>query len=186
MRLTLRIYLCSLLALVVADVSKADNTLPEQAPVKAKGASVGTASVELEQGMAKTAENKIDTDRYIDISKIHTGMRGDGLTVFQGTQVERFDVEVVSVMKNYMPKRNAILIRCLDERFIKSRGVEGVSGSPVYFEGKLAGAMAFGWSFSEEPLYGVTPIDEMLAVRREPLNKSTKQNNKTNYISNGG
>ena len=108
-----------------------------------------------------------DESRYLDIDQVHTGMHGYGLTVFHGTQIERFEVEVVSVMRNFRPKRDAILIRCLDERFEQARGVSGVSGSPVYFDDKLAGAMAFGWSFSEEPLYGVTPIRQMLAVQRD-------------------
>jgi len=109
-------------------------------------------------------------DRYIELDQIQPGMHGYGLTVFRGTEVERFDVEVVSVMRNYdpsHPNRDAILVRCRDERFDLARGVQGVSGSPVYFDNKIAGAMAFGWSFSEEPLYGVTPIREMLETSRQ-------------------
>lgn len=107
-----------------------------------------------------------DPNRYIPIDEIHTGMKGYGLTVFHGTCPERFDVEVVSVMRNYQPHQNAILVRCLDKRFDVARGVQGCSGSPVFFNDRMAGAMAFGWSFSAEPLYGVTPIAEMLDVRR--------------------
>jgi len=107
----------------------------------------------------------LNPDQYIGIDQITPGMRGYGLTVFSGTKIERFDVEVVSVIRNLGPKRDAILVRCDDDRFRLAKGVMGVSGSPVYFNGKLAGAMAFGWSFSEEPLYGVTPIAEMLKAR---------------------
>lgn len=105
-----------------------------------------------------------DADRYIGVDELKPGMRGYGLTVFQGSKVERFDVEVVSVLRNYRPKRDAFLIRCHDDRFDRALMVRGVSGSPVYFDGRLAGAMAFGWSLSKDPLYGVTPIAQMLQV----------------------
>jgi len=107
----------------------------------------------------------LNPDQYIGIDQLTPGIRGYGLTVFSGTKIDRFDVEVVSVIRNLGPKRDAILVRCDDDRFRLAKGVMGVSGSPVYFDGKLAGAMAFGWSFSEEPLYGVTPIAEMLKAR---------------------
>ena len=104
--------------------------------------------------------------RYIDIDELEPGMRGYGLTVFSGSEIGRFEVELVSVMHNFEPKRNAFIIRCLDERFRLAKMVRGVSGSPVFFKNRLAGAMAFGWPFSEEPLYGVTPIREMLQIRQ--------------------
>jgi len=114
------------------------------------------------------AQDGFDRQRYIDVDEIKPGMRGYGLTVFQGTKIEKFDVVVVSVINNRLPKQDAILIRCEDERFTKAKIVGGVSGSPVYFKGKMAGAMAFafGQPFWEDPLYGVTPIRQMLEVRR--------------------
>jgi len=102
--------------------------------------------------------------RYIGVDELEPGMRGYGLTVFKGSKVERFAVEVVSVLRKHGPKRDAILIRCDDARFDLAVMVRGVSGSPVYFDGRLAGAMAFGWALSKEPLYGVTPIAQMLRV----------------------
>lgn len=116
-----------------------------------------------------------DPSLHIDASELKPGMRGYGLTVFAGTTIEKFDVEVVSVMPNYQPKRGAILIMCDDDRFRIAKGVQGVSGSPVFFDGRLAGAMAFGWSYGEEPLYGVTPIREMLDI--EPTGQRAKAEN---------
>ena len=113
------------------------------------------------------SQPRFDRQRYIDIDQIKAGMRGYGLTVFQGIKPERFEVVVVSVIRNTSqtgPKRGAILIRCEDKRFDLAKGVQGVSGSPVFFDGRMAGAMAFGWKNGEEPLYGVTPIREMLEV----------------------
>ncbi|MBN1766237.1 MAG: hypothetical protein JW860_13335 [Sedimentisphaerales bacterium] len=127
---------------------------------------MSSSSLSAETGGVSTSYNgEFDTSRYIDIDQIMPGMRGYGLTVFKGTKIERFDVVAVSVISNAGPKRSAILILCEDERFDKARGVQGVSGSPVYFNDKLAGAMAFGWAFGEDPLYGVTPIREMLELR---------------------
>ncbi|MBN1844865.1 MAG: hypothetical protein JW810_04220 [Sedimentisphaerales bacterium] len=109
-----------------------------------------------------------DRQRYIDIDEIRPGMRGYGLTVFQGAQPERFEVEAVSVVHNFLPKINILLVRCLDDRHKFSNPVGGDSGSPVFFDGRLAGALAYGWSFTKEPLYGMTPIRYMLQVKGKP------------------
>ena len=90
------------------------------------------------------------------------------LTVYKGTEVEKFGMEVLSVVRDIMPGRDAILVRGTDERFIHTGPVAGCSGSPVYINGRLAGALAFGTSFSKDPLYGVTPIEDMLRVGRLP------------------
>ena len=114
-----------------------------------------------------TQPGLFDPARHIGTNEIKPGMAGYGLTVFSGTKPERFTVKVVSVIHNHEPGRDAIIIRCVDnEQFAMARGVQGVSGSPVYFNNRLAGAMAFGWAYSQEPLYGVTPIREMLGVRQ--------------------
>ena len=110
-------------------------------------------------------KDNFDRIRYIDTSEIKRGMKGYGLTVFAGTEPERFDVEVISVVHNFMPKMDIILVRCLDERHRISNPVGGDSGSPVFFDNRLAGALAYGWFYSKEPLYGVTPIRHMLNVQ---------------------
>ncbi len=106
----------------------------------------------------------LDTERYIGLDEIEPGMQAYCLTVFSGTEVEKFEFEVVSVIHNFEPGRDAILVKGIDERFIHAGVVDGCSGSPVYIDGRIAGALAFGWSFSKDPLYGVTPIKEMLEV----------------------
>ena len=106
----------------------------------------------------------LDTERYIGLDEIEPGMQAYCLTVFSGTDVEKFDFEVVSVIHNFEPDRDAILVKGTDERFIHAGVVAGCSGSPVYIDGRIAGALAFSWFFSKDPLYGVTPIKEMLEV----------------------
>jgi hypothetical protein len=110
-----------------------------------------------------------DAEKYIGIDEIKAGMEGYCLTCYKGTKVEKFSLEVLDVMRNANPgsgpgSKDAILVRGTDERLIRTGPVGGCSGSPVYIDGRLAGALAFAWTFSKEPLYGVTPIGEMLRV----------------------
>ncbi|HXJ21629.1 MAG TPA: SpoIVB peptidase S55 domain-containing protein [Polyangia bacterium] len=102
------------------------------------------------------------------LSEVRPGMVGQALTVFQGTKPEPFKVKVVAVMRNFLPKQDIILIRAEDPRVEFSGIVAGMSGSPVYIDGKLVGAVSYAWSFAKEPLGGVTPIESMLAERGRP------------------
>ena len=103
-----------------------------------------------------------DPNRYINIDEIQPGMEAYCLTCYRGAEIEKFELDVISVVHNMGPGRNAILVQGTDERFIHTGPVGGCSGSPVYIDGRLAGALAFAWYFSKDPLYGVTPIEEML------------------------
>jgi hypothetical protein len=102
----------------------------------------------------------------IPLDQIHEGMKGTALTVFQGVKPEAMDVEVLGVMRNVNgPKGNIILVRLHGTKPEYTGVVAGMSGSPVYFDGKLAGALAFRiGEFSKEPIAGVTPIEEMLEI----------------------
>jgi hypothetical protein len=97
------------------------------------------------------------------LSEVRPGMTGYGLTVFHGTEPERFEVEVVDVLRNYLAKQDLILVRCLGERFADHRIAQGMSGSPIFFDGRVAGALAYTWDWSKHALAGVTPIETMLA-----------------------
>ncbi|MGA8537984.1 MAG: SpoIVB peptidase S55 [Terriglobales bacterium] len=100
------------------------------------------------------------------LDQIHEGMKGTALTVFQGVKPESMDVEVLGVMHNVNgPKSDIILVRLHGAKPEYTGVVAGMSGSPVYFDGKLAGALAFRiGEFSKEPIAGVTPIEEMLEI----------------------
>src|SRR6476646_7743406 len=102
----------------------------------------------------------------IPVSEIHVGMRGVAYTVFQGVKPESMDVEVLGVLKNANgPKGDIILVRLHGEKAEYTGVVAGMSGSPVYLDGKLAGALAFRiGEFSKEPIAGVTPIADMLEI----------------------
>ena len=98
---------------------------------------------------------------------VKPGQTGYGKTIFRGAQIERFEMEVLGVLKNVSPKKNMILAR-LSGRNLEQTGVfAGMSGSPVYIENRLAGAVAFTFSFSKEPIAGITPIHEMIDIFKE-------------------
>lgn len=102
----------------------------------------------------------------IAVDQIHAGMHGVAYTVFQGTKPEPMNLEVLGVLKNANgPKGDIILVRLVGEKPEYTGVVAGMSGSPVYLDGKLAGALAFRiGTFSKEPIAGVTPIGEMLEI----------------------
>jgi hypothetical protein len=102
----------------------------------------------------------------IPVSEIHAGMHGVAYTVFQGTKPESMGVEVLGILKNANgPKGDIILVRLSGEKAEYTGVVAGMSGSPVYLNGRLAGALAFRiGEFSKEPIAGVTPIAEMLEI----------------------
>ena len=98
------------------------------------------------------------------LSQIQKGMRGYGVTVFEGTKLERFDVEIVGVLNNIGPGQSLILAR-IDSPIVQRAGViGGMSGSPIYIDGKVIGALAYSWQFAKEPIAGITPIEEMLKI----------------------
>ena len=103
-------------------------------------------------------------------SEIKEGMKGYGLTVFKGTEPEKFDVEVVGVLHNFRPAQDLILVKTPHPRLNITKNVKGMSGSPIYLDGRLAGAYAYSLSsFQAEPVAGVTPISLMLSELARPM-----------------
>ncbi|HET7205567.1 MAG TPA: SpoIVB peptidase S55 domain-containing protein [Terriglobales bacterium] len=105
--------------------------------------------------------------KTISIDEIHAGMHGVAYTVFEGTKPESMDVEVLGVLRDMNgPKSDLILIRLQGKKVEYTGVVAGMSGSPVYIEGRLAGALSYRiGEFSKEPIAGVTPIGEMLEIK---------------------
>ena len=97
----------------------------------------------------------------IGIDELQAGQKGYGLSVFSGTRPERFEVEVIGVMRNITPDTSYILARLTGHGLEKSGVANGMSGSPVFLDGRLAGAVAFSWPFSHEAIAGITPIELM-------------------------
>jgi hypothetical protein len=101
---------------------------------------------------------------YFPIDQIKPGMVGTGLTVWQGSKVEEFKVNILGVLRNVIgPKRDLILARLEGGPLAQTGVIAGMSGSPVYIDGRLAGAISYSLgAFSKEPLAGITPINEMI------------------------
>src|SRR5262245_34974890 len=104
------------------------------------------------------------------VKELAPGMRGYTLSdLGDGAGVQRYDVEIVGVLGSYAPKQDLILARILNSDAIQKSGIiAGMSGSPVYVDHKLVGALAYGWPFSREPICGITPIQSMLDIRKAP------------------
>ena len=116
----------------------------------------------------------------VPVDEVRVGMRGYGLSVFHGTRVEPFPVEVVSVVRDARPGRAVVWVSCTDERMQKYGPVQGMSGSPIYLwgegedaepgvGGRLLGAFAFGYPMTNECIVGVQPIAYMREVGERAL-----------------
>ena len=101
------------------------------------------------------------------LAQVKPGQKGYGKTVFQGNKVEKFDVEVLGVLEKFEPRRNLILVRVSGGQLDRTGVFAGMSGSPVYIEEKLVGAIAYSFPFAKEPIAGVTPIQETVEVFKE-------------------
>ncbi len=98
----------------------------------------------------------------ISVDEIQAGQKGYGLSVFSGTEPERFEVEVVGVLRNQNAVDMSYILARLTGKGLEKSGVaSGMSGSPVFLDGRLAGAVAFSWPFSHEAIAGITPIESM-------------------------
>ncbi|HEU4401885.1 MAG TPA: SpoIVB peptidase S55 domain-containing protein [Candidatus Polarisedimenticolia bacterium] len=103
----------------------------------------------------------------LPFSEVKTGMKGVGRTVFSGTRIDEFQVEVIGTLQNVAPQRNLILVRLTGGPLAETGVLSGMSGSPIYINSRLAGAVAYTWGFAKEAVAGVTPIQEMLAVEEK-------------------
>ncbi len=100
-------------------------------------------------------------DAYWNVDDVRAGMRGSGRTVMKGTKIESFDAEVLGVLKNTSPGRDLVLCRLSGLNLDKTGVIAGMSGSPIYLDGKLLGAVAYAWPYGKEPIAGVTPFSQM-------------------------
>lgn len=103
--------------------------------------------------------------QFFPVEQVKPGMRAIGYTVFSGSEPKKFELEILGVLTGFPnPGQNAVLSKLLGEELNHTGVFQGMSGSPVYIDGKLLGAVAFGYQFAKDPIAGITPIKEMLAV----------------------
>jgi len=105
-----------------------------------------------------------DSKEIMPLAEVRPGMQGYAYTIFAGDQVEKFDLEVVGIMPNFLgPKQSIILVQLKGPKVEHTGVVAGMSGSPVYIDGKLVGALSLKLGvFTKEPIGGVTPIEDIL------------------------
>jgi hypothetical protein len=131
---------------------------PLRRPLLALAALVGAAACAIAQ-----------PTEILPAEKLVAGMKGWGASDFgDGRGVQRFDVEIIGLLKRYAPGQDLILARVSGAGLEQSGIIAGMSGSPIYVEGKLIGALAYGWPFAKEPICGITPIQSMLDIRQAP------------------
>lgn len=109
------------------------------------------------------AAASLTAQQIFPLSDVHPGLHGVGRTVFQGNRVEEFQVEILGLLENLTPKQTIILAKLSGGPLAETGVMQGMSGSPVYIDGKLVGAVALGFPFSKEPIAGIQPIEQMLA-----------------------
>ena len=107
-----------------------------------------------------------DPKTYWDVREIRPGMKGIGRTVMQGTKLDEFQAEVLGVMRDVSPGRDMVLCRLKGCNLEHAGIIQGMSGSPIYIEGKLLGAVAFAWEFAKDPIAGITPFQQMIQYVR--------------------
>ncbi|MGO4881830.1 MAG: SpoIVB peptidase S55 domain-containing protein [Bryobacteraceae bacterium] len=101
---------------------------------------------------------------FFPLKDIKPGLHGIGKTVFAGNRIDEFQVEVLGVLENIGPKQSLILARLSGGPLAETGVLQGMSGSPVYIDGKLAGAVAMAFPFAKEAITGIRPIEEMVRV----------------------
>lgn len=104
--------------------------------------------------------------KVFPLSEVKPGLAAVARTVFSGQKVEEFPLRLLGVLSNSGPGQNMILARLESARLEQTGVMQGMSGSPVYVEGRLVGAIAFAFAFAREPIAGIRPIEEMLAAQR--------------------
>lgn len=122
----------------------------------------------------------------LPLSDVRPGMKGVGRTVFEGTRIDEFQVEVIGVLENVGPKQSIVLARLTGGPLANTGVIAGMSGSPVLIDGKLLGAVAYGFPFSKETIAGITPIGEMIALASTPAARPASARLRLPWNASGG
>jgi hypothetical protein len=114
--------------------------------------------------------------RLFPLEDVKPGMKGVARTVFSGTEAEEFGVEILGVLPGFPgPRQSAIIARLSGANAERTGVFGGMSGSPVYIDGRLVGAIAFSFPFSKEPIAGITPIKQMVDLFERGSDRNTRE-----------
>ena len=134
----------------------------------------------ISSGSAQTANSSSVTKAvaespFFPLEDLKPGMKGVARTVFAGTEPQEFGVEILGVLPGFpAPRQSAIIARLSGANAEKTGVFAGMSGSPVYIDGRIIGALAFSFPFSKEPICGITPIKQMIDVFEKGLNERNR------------
>jgi len=121
---------------------------------------------------------ELDARRYMPLAEVRPGMTAVGRTTLKGTTITEFQVEILAILEHYGPKQALIIGRCRGAGLEQTGVISGMSGSPVYIDGRLIGAVAYTFSWSKVPICGIQPIEQMLGLaerfRRRPAEPAPK------------
>lgn len=107
----------------------------------------------------------VKDERFFPLEEVRPGMRGVARTVFTGAEPEEIEVEILGVLPGFMgPRQSAIIARLSGAKIEKTGVFGGMSGSPVFIDGRLVGAISFNFPFGKEPIAGITPIKQMIDI----------------------
>ncbi len=117
------------------------------------------------------------SNEILPLDQVRPGMQGYAYTIFAGDQVEKFDLEVIGVMPNFLgPRQSIILVQLKGPKVERTGVVAGMSGSPVYLDGKLAGALSLKLGiFTKDPIAGVTPIEDVIRPKSKTMDSSPRK-----------
>lgn len=132
---------------------------------------------------ARQAESQ-PSGKFFPIEQIKPGMRAVGYTVFEGSEPRKFELQILGVMKGFPnPGQNAVLSKLLGDELQHIGVFQGMSGSPVFIEGKLVGAVAFGYQFAKDPIAGITPIQQMIDLFEQKQGERSQPADKPRPVS---
>lgn len=125
---------------------------------------------------AQTSIGKLSSVSIMPLTEVKEGMRGKAKTVFRGIEPEEFEVEILGVLPGAIgPKQDLIIGRLSGAKVEKTSVFAGMSGSPVFVDGKLIGAIAYSFPFSKEPICGITPVEQMIEIFGDGVKQKTFQ-----------
>ena len=136
---------------------------------------------------AKGLPTAFDPARHMRVDEVREGMKGYGLSVLSGTAITKFDVEVITILKDVLgAQKSVVMVRCMDAFMQHVGPIAGCSGSPIYLfdetgKARLLGAYAFGWDLSRDPIIGVQPIEYMLTLTAPPAAAQDSDANKITW-----
>lgn len=136
-------------------------------------AAIAQAQLPATSAVAASGNN---SSRFLPLSEIKEGMHGVARTVFRGSTAEEFNVEILGVLPGAIgPQQDLIIGRLSGGPAERTSVFAGMSGSPVYIDGRLVGAISYSFPFSKEPICGITPIEQMVAIfeKNQPVKASS-------------